>query len=157
MAIRLALSLGAITILLAGCSDQQPEIPVATITETATVTAAPETSEVPSAAAPLGKLRFRVTGSCTNASGVLKAEASGFTPEGSYNTNVFYPNGRRYPAAAISNPGRANQNGQTPGWTWDCSLGAEPGLTDPPGIYRYVITDLETGRKIEGRFRVKPA
>ena len=96
-------------------------------------------------------LTFTVIGSCTSAGGTLTAVGSGFTPNSTYSTEVWYPDGRPY--VSIDNPGNADVSGATPDWQWPCALGESDG-GDPPGTYKVTITDIATGRTVDTTFEV---
>jgi hypothetical protein len=91
-------------------------------------------------------LKFRVIGSCTSNEGTLTSVSSGFTPDGPYTTEAWYPNGRPY--TMIENPGYASASGSTPGWSWPCAEGAND-KGDPPGTYKIKVTDLTSKRFVQ--------
>lgn len=101
----------------------------------------------------LPKLKFKVTGSCTSAGGVLKAQGQGFTPSGSYTTRVWYPDGTPYDD--LEPTGYASEAGTTPGWSWPCGPYDNVVKGDPPGTYRVVMTDDVTGRRVKTTFTIK--
>lgn len=113
-------------------------------------------------------LCFRVVGSCSiNYGGLLQGEGRGFRPGGKYLTQAWYPlkskwKGQPYTNLINNGYGRASKKGTTPGWKWNCELGAYPDAYDVPGWYRLKITEVNEndvprrGRFVKLSFEVKP-
>ena len=118
-------------------------------------TAASQPSRTPSpgAAASTNGLSVQVTGSCGDAGG-FRLKSSGFTPNGQYRTDARYPDGRPYTYLLSGGKGRADADGATPGWTWNCMDGPG-GQPDTPGVYSITITDLTTGKSVSTSLEVK--
>lgn len=112
---------------------------------------APATSQAtPNASKPAAALVIKVTGTC-NDNGGMRLQSSGFTPNSSYTTQAWYPNGAAY--SYILN-GTSDQSGATPNWRWDCNQTAN-GQPDTAGTYKLTMTDNATGRSATTTFVVK--
>lgn len=103
-----------------------------------------------------GKIASNV---CNIATGdVLKANGSGFTPNGRYVTIPFYPinsrfHGELYYYLMNHGVGHASATGTTPGWSWDCTHGVD-NRPDPVGTYRLIIVDVQTAQSWGGYIKV---
>jgi hypothetical protein len=121
-------------------------------TNGARATSSPTASAGHSNEPAVQELGFVVVGKCTSKSGTLTANGSGFTPNGQYTTEAWYPDGKPY--IGIANPGTASSEGTTPGWEWPCAEGEKEGEGDPPGTYKVKVTDNTTGKSVETTFEV---
>jgi hypothetical protein len=117
---------------------------------TAAVTGDDEPKSTPAASTPapqptarprptLDHPHFEVVGQCVSGRGTLFGRGAGFTPNGRYVTEAWYPNGKPY--ARIGNPGHASAKGTTPNWRWTCEQ------DDPPGEYEVHLIDLESAER----------
>jgi hypothetical protein len=102
-----------------------------------------------STGSPAAELRVAVTGTCKDPEG-MRLQSSGFTPNGTYTTEVWYPDGKPYTFIA---PGVADAQGATPNWRWNCNV-TNTGSPDPAGTYKLRMTDDTTGRSITTNFVV---
>jgi hypothetical protein len=91
----------------------------------------------------------------TSDPGGLWLRGSGFTPNGEYYTEVYYPLDSPQKGAEYTfiRDGRADANGATPGWRWDPAV-TDTGEPDPPGEYRLTMHDNQTGRKVSTTFNI---
>ncbi|HZM64124.1 MAG TPA: hypothetical protein VFB59_03260, partial [Candidatus Saccharimonadales bacterium] len=83
-----------------------------------------------------------------------RLSSRGFTPNGEYRTQAWYPDGTPYTHLFDGGKGRADATGSTPNWTWDCKDGAN-NRPDPNGIYIIKMTDVTTGHWVMARMEVK--
>jgi hypothetical protein len=107
---------------------------------------------VTSASQITSALTFKVIGACTSDSGVLTAVGSGFTPDATYTTEVWYPDGKEY---TNFNPvGTASSTGATPDWKWPCGPYGDVQVGDPAGTYKVRVTDNTSGRQVTTTFTI---
>lgn len=146
-----------------GCGDEEPgpsrpsastaPVAAATAEPTSAATASASNLPQPGTKATRVGLTIQVTGTCADPGG-LRLASSGFTPNGTYLTNVWYPDGTPYTHLADGGKGTAATDGSTPGWAWDCGDGAD-GQPDPPGVYRLMMVDTQTRRWVKAAFEVR--
>jgi hypothetical protein len=119
--------------LLAACgsSSKKVALPVPS-TPPASVTAPAEPSAQP--------LTIKVTGKCSDPQG-YRLQTTGFTPNGLYQTEASYPNGKPYTYLVADGVGKADAAGKLSNWTWDCKRGAN-NQPDPNGKYFLKVVDL---------------
>ncbi len=131
------LALVTLAVTLAGCVSQNNSNnpPVSTPTATPTV------------------LSVQLTGSCNDIGG-YRLSSTGFTPNGQYRTEAWYPDGKPYLYLLDRGLGKADSSGATPNWKWDCRNGPN-GKPDPNGTYHIQMTDLTTGRMAKFTLEVK--
>lgn len=106
---------------------------------------------------PMGKsdnLTIQVVGECSSNLGTgMRMLSTGFTPNGQYQTTATYPDGTEYTYLKDHGLGRADENGDTPGWEWNCTVSPD-GETDPEGEYRIRVQDLTTKESVDTIFTV---
>ena len=96
---------------------------------------------------------------CNIATGdVLKANGSGFAPNGQFVTIPFYPTSSRFHGGIYTylqnhGVGQASATGTTPRWSWNCTKGAD-NRPDPVGTYRLIIVDVQTAQAWGGYIKV---
>ncbi|NKQ28289.1 hypothetical protein [Streptomyces galbus] len=86
--------------------------------------------------------RLQIVGDCNSVGQVLQSSSSGFTPGGSYTTEVLDPDGQPYTRSDFNPHGTANASGVL-GWRWQCDQG------DKTGQYRTRVTDDTTGKSTD--------
>lgn len=144
---RFSLAAASLVLLatVAGCGGSNPS----STSEPEPTPSVSQTSTTASTPTPLPPLKFEVKGACTSAGGTLYGVGSGFTPNGTYLTEVTAPNGKPY---NVPDPeGKASSEGTTPNWAWPCVY---QGKADPPGTYKVKIVDRETDRSVTTTFVV---
>jgi hypothetical protein len=139
---------------LVGCSGDEapapapvPQVQVEPDASVATLPAAgPEAAD--------SGLTVQVVGECGQpGSKGLRLKASGFTPNGQYMTEAYYPDGKRYTYLLNGGYGAAATDGSAPSWSWECYLGPN-NTQDPPGEYKLTMHDVPTGRSVSTTFTV---
>lgn len=100
-----------------------------------------------------GPPAIKVEGTCgSNNKTGMRLSSSGFTPNGDYQWSATYPDGKEYTYRANGGVQRADAEGRTPDWEWNCYV-AEGGQ-DPAGTYRLKVQDLTTNEIIGTTFVV---
>ena len=95
-------------------------------------------------------LAIKVVGKCTDKGG-LRLQSSGFTPNGEYVTTAKFPDGTNYPYLPQGGIGKADENGATPDWRWDC-INTPGGFGSQHGTYTITLTDRATGKSVSAQF-----
>ena len=101
-------------------------------------------------------LTIQVIGTCaSNNNQGMTLKATGFTPNGRYLTQAWYPGGQQqYTYLLNGGQGTANAQGQLPNWTWNCFTAPANANPDPAGTYTLRVTDLSTGAWVRTTFSI---